>query len=359
MDHLTTPFDPATPMRDLLRLAIPICRAAEAALPPRGPGRPVEIPESALAAMILLALAKRLRSKSAQYRFLAARGPALAARLGLDRFPARSTYFARYRTAYLLMAVAVADHAERRSRRGHIDPTCVAADKTPIAASGPAWHNWQRARGERPPGVDAEASWSRSKHDGWVYGYGAEVVVSAPRAGVVWPRAASADPAHVREAVTFPAKVPGLPGRTRYVTVDMGYDSNDLAEAVELDAAGRRTGRRLVGPQQVRPHARRPAKQRWRETRRRRARREHREERRRFYGSRFGRALYKRRGKTVEPFFGHVKALFGREGHVWHPGLGNVRAQVVGAVLLDQILLAYNRIRGAGDAEVTWILDLL
>ena len=43
--------------------------------------------------MILVALAKRLSTKSAQYRFLAAHADALVARLGLDRFPARSTYF--------------------------------------------------------------------------------------------------------------------------------------------------------------------------------------------------------------------------------------------------------------------------
>jgi hypothetical protein len=359
MDHPTTPFDPATPLRHLLRLAIPICRRGECDLPPRGPGRPVEIPEWAVAVMILVALAKRLRTKSAQYRFLAAHADALVDRLGLPRFPARSTYFERYRTASVVMTAAAVAHTDHAAARGRIDVRCVAADKTLIAAAGPAWHQAQRRRGERPRGADAEASWSRSKHDGWVYGYGVEAVVTAPRRGVIWPLAGSLDPAHVREAKTFPSKLPRLPAATRYVLADMGYDSNDLGEAVESDAEGRRTGRRLVGPHQVRHNRYGGRKRAWRETRRRRRRRAHRAERRRFYEGRFGRSLYKRRGQTVEPFFGRFKALFGLEEHVWHTGLDNNRTQSLAALLLYQLLLAYNRVKGEGNAEVKWILDLL
>jgi hypothetical protein len=359
MVHPTTPFDPTTPLRDLIRLAIPICRRGERDLPPRGPGRPVEVPEWAVAVMILVALAKRLRTKSAHYRFLEAHADALVGRLGLPRFPARSTYFARYRTAFVVMTAAAAAHTDHAAARGRLDVRCVAADKTLIAAAGPPWHKAQRLRGERPKGVDGEASWSRSAHDGWVYGYGLEAVVTAPRHGVIWPLMASADPAHRREAKTFPDKAPRLPAGVRYVLVDMGYDSNDLGEALEYDGQGRRTGRRLVGPHQVRHNRYGPPKRAWRETRGRRRRREHRAERRRFYAGRFGRRLYKRRGQTVEPFFGRFKALFGLEEHVWHTGLDNNRTQSLAAVLLYQLLLVYNRIKGEGNAEVKWILDLL
>ena len=109
-----------------------------------------------------------LTTKSAQYRYLAARAADLVGRLGLDRFPARSTYFARYRAAYLVMSAAAAAHTAHAAGRGHIDVRCVAADKTLIAAAGPAWPKARRARGDRPAGADAEASWSRSGHDGWV-----------------------------------------------------------------------------------------------------------------------------------------------------------------------------------------------
>jgi hypothetical protein len=309
--------------------------------------------------MILIAVAKRLTTKSSQHRYLRARADALSARLGLDRFPARSTYFARHRTAALVMAEAAAAHTAHAADRGHIDVRCAAADETLVAAAGPAWHEARRLRGERPRGADGEASWSRSAHVGWVYGHGLEVVVTAARAGPVWPMLGSLDPAHVREAKTFPAKVPALPGATRYVLADMGYDSNDLGEAVEYGADGRPTGRRLVGPQQARHNRYGGRKRVWRESRRRRLRREHRAERRRFYETRFGRSLYRRRGTTVEPFFGRFKALFGLGEHVWHPGLGNNRTMALAALLLDQILLAFNRIKGHANAEVKWILDLL
>lgn len=359
MSHPTTPLDPATPLRHLINLAVPICRRAEAWLPPPGPGRPVEIPAWAIAVLILVALAKQRTSKSAQYRYLAAHAPMLVRRLGLDRFPARSTYFARYRTASVLLSEALARHTAHAAARGHINVRCVASDKTLVAAAGRPWHKAQRARGERPPRADGDASWSRSEHDGWVYGYGLEAIVTAPRQGVVWPLLGSVEPGHVREARTFPAKVPRLPGRTRYVLVDMGYDSNALGEAVEYDGSGRPLGRRLVGPQQRR-HNRYGGRRRvWRETRRRRRRREHRARRREFYETKFGRRLYKRRGQTVEPFFGHFKDLFGLDEHVWHAGLGNNRTQILAALVLYQILLVYNRIKGHDDAEVKWILDQL
>ena len=71
-------------------------------------------------------------------------------------------------------------------------------------------------------------------------------------------------------------------------------------------------------------------------------------------------SLYRRRGKTVEPFFGHVKEVFGWAEHLWHAGLGNNRTLVLAALLLlYQILLVYDRVKGRDDAEVKWILDLL
>ena len=71
MYHLTAPFDPATPLRDLIRLAVPVCRGAEPLLPPRGPGRPVEFPEWVVAVMILVAVAKRLRDQGCMGRTIA------------------------------------------------------------------------------------------------------------------------------------------------------------------------------------------------------------------------------------------------------------------------------------------------
>lgn len=309
--------------------------------------------------MILLAVLKRKASKSAQYRFLHEHRSLLVAGLGLPRFPARSTYFERYRHAHALLAVALRAHAQRQIDRGRIEARCVAVDKTLLRSRGPLWHKSQRAKGQRPRGVDAESTWSYSKHHGWVQGYGLEVIVSAAGRGPIWPLLGSVDPANWREARTFPAKIGQLPRQVRYVLADSGYDSNAHGEAIEWDEHGRRTGRRLVCPQQRRRKARRPGQRVWRETRRRRLSRWRRGRRRRFYESRGGRALYRRRGQTVEPFFEWFKSLFGLDQAVWHRGLDNNRTQILAALLAYQILLRYNRIRGRDDGQIRWILDAL
>ncbi len=46
------------------------------------------------------------------------------------------------------------------------------------------------------------------------------------------------------------------------------------------------------------------------------------------------------------------KALFNLEEHVWHTGLDNNRTQSLAALLLYQLLLVYNRVKGEGNADV-------
>lgn len=56
----------------LVRLAIPLCRQAERECPRAGPGRKPEISDWVLAVLIVVAILKRRKSKSSQYRFLTA-----------------------------------------------------------------------------------------------------------------------------------------------------------------------------------------------------------------------------------------------------------------------------------------------
>lgn len=44
-----------------------------------------------------------------------------------------------------------------------------------IKSKGPVWHKMQKQKGEIPKGltgIDKEATWSKSRADGWVYGHG-------------------------------------------------------------------------------------------------------------------------------------------------------------------------------------------
>src|SRR5882672_3030737 len=91
----------------LVQLAIPVCQEAERQAPRTGPGRPPEIPDWVLAVLIMVAVLKRKKSKSAQYRFLAEYRRDWQSWLGVPQFPARSTYFERYRRAHRLFQVAI------------------------------------------------------------------------------------------------------------------------------------------------------------------------------------------------------------------------------------------------------------
>jgi hypothetical protein len=339
---------------ELIEMAKPLLRQAEHECPRTGPGRPPCIPDWVLGALIMVALLKRRKSKSSQYRFLQQNRRDLQKWLGVDRFPARSTYFDRYRRAHQLFQVAVRLQGRKAIREGVVNAESVAVDKSLVAALGPAWHKRQRKKGVVPRGVDRDSTWSYSEHHGWVQGYGYEVVVSAAKSSVVFPLLAGVETASVRETKTFLEKIPQLPEATKRVLADSGYDTNDIGETIEWTPEGKRTGRRFLCRQIKRG---RPAKKRWRETHRRRIRRERREARAKYYQTHTARRLYRRRSQCVEPFNQWFKNLFQLGDRVWHRGLDNNRTQLLAAVFSYQLLLRYNHRRNLRHAIIQWVLD--
>ena len=298
-----------TRLASLVKMAVPLCQRAERECPRKGPGRKPDIPDWVLAVLIMVAILKRKKSKSGQYRFLAEHRRELQAWMGTSAFPARSTYFDRYRRAHRLFQHAVMLQGRVAIEEGVTDVTTVAVDKSLMAARGPLWHASDRKRNRIPKGlhgVDRDSEWGCSKHDGWVQGYSFEVVVSATKHSTVFPLLASAGTASVKETQTFDAKIDELPEETKHVTADSGYDSNHLGERIEGTAGGKRTGRRFLCPENKRgskPKSRRKAVQPRDESHRRRL------ARRKFYKSRRGRAIYRRRSQTVEPFNEWFKSL--------------------------------------------------
>jgi hypothetical protein len=337
-----------TALQDLVALAVPLCQEAERAAPRTGPGRPPEIPDWLLAALIFIALLCRKKTKSAQYRFLCERRADLVAWLGSDRFPARSTYFDRYRRAHRLFRAAIRLQGRRAVAEGLADPEIVAVDKSLVEGLGPPWHKSDRAQGAVPAGVDRDTTWGYSEHQGWVQGYSYEVVVTATAGGVVWPLLASVDTASASEAATFGCKITRLPDGTHYVTADSAYDIDDFHQEVEEDKEGRPTGRRFVCPENPRNgtgQKRGPAQAR-------------RQRRRQFLAGRRGRKVYRQRSRTVEPFHEWLARAFELD-RVWHRGLDNNRTQLLGAIFAYQVLLRYNHQRGASNGQVKAILDRL
>lgn len=343
----------------LVKMAVPLCQQAERECPRTGPGRKPDIADWVLAVLIMVAILKRKKSKSAQYRFLDENRQELANLLGTNKFPARSTYFDRYRRTHRLFQSAIRLQGQKVIAEGIVNATDVAVDKSLIAARGPLWHKRDRKKNRIPKGlrgVDRDSDWGCSKHDGWVQGYSFEVVVSATKHSRVFPLLASADTASVKETTTFDEKIDDLPESTKNASADSGYDSNRVAERIEYSAGGKRTGRRFLCPENKRgskdTSGREPVQPRDESHRRRLARRK-------FYRSRRGKSIYRRRRQTVEPFNEWFKSLFELEDRVWHRGLENNQTQLLAALFAYGLLVRYNHRRGNKNCQIRWIIDSL
>ena len=345
-----------TPLATLVRMAIPLCRQAQQRCPRTGPGRPPDYDDWKFAVFIMVAILKKRKSKSAQYRFLSQHQADFKRWFNLKRIPARSSYFARYHQAHRLFQVAIELQGKQALTEGVTSAQTVAVDKSLIKARGPLWHSKDRRKGHIPKklrGVDRDSRWGFSKHQGWIQGYSYEVVVSADKGSVVFPLLASADTAAAKEHQSFVGKIDKLPRQTRNVLTDAGYDNNDFGERIEYDQYGRRTRRRFVCPPNRRNlHGEQPkiigskAAQ-------------HRQSRIAFYQSRQGQKLYRRRAITVEPFNEWFKSLFSLDNCVWHRGLSNNQTQILAALFCYQLLLRYNYRRGRRNGQIQWILDAL
>jgi len=342
-------------LADLVQMAIPLCKAAQAKLIRRGPGRPPVYEEWQIALLIFVAILQRRKSKSSQWNFLSQHRPLLMELLQLTRFPTRSTYFARYKRAWRIYEKAI-ELQGRKALQEHVSSArVIAADKSLIAAKGPAFHKRQQKAGKPRRGTDTAAAWGCSGCKKWVFGYSYEVVVCAPKKQVVFPLLASVDVGSRSEKTSFGHKIPLLPPSVRFSLEDKGYDSNRVAEAFEYLPCGRRSGRRFVCP----PHSHfgKPAVGRTVRKGRREQSRQRRVARDRFYRSKRGRSLYRRRKQTVEPFNQWFKNLFELNERVWHRGLENNRTMILAAMFAYQLLVRYSFRHGRRDGQVQWILD--
>ena len=97
----------------LVKMAIPTLQAAERRCPRQGRGDKPKIPEWVMAALIMIAVLKKKKTKSAQFRFLCEQKAEIARWLGERRFPSRPTYFRRYRRAHRLLRKAIQLQGER------------------------------------------------------------------------------------------------------------------------------------------------------------------------------------------------------------------------------------------------------
>jgi len=340
---------------DLVQMAIAQCQAAQAACSRRGPGRPPVYEDWQIAVLIVVAISHKRKSKSSQWNFIIQHRSLLLELLKLARLPTRSTYFKRYQQIGPLYEKAIELQGKKALQEHVSRARVIAADKSLIPARGPQWDVWEQKKAERLPGTDTAAGWGCSSHDGWLWSYSYEVVVCATAKQVVFPLLASVHQGNSNEQRSLAGKIPLLPKSARYGLFDSGYDNNQRAEEMEYSRSGKRTGRRYLCPLQAR--CGKPAVGKTIQKGKRERGRLRRLERQRFYNSRWGRNLYSRRKKTVEPFNQWFKHLFELEDQVWHRGLDNNRTMLLAGIFCYQLLLRYSFRCGRRDGQIQWILD--
>lgn len=331
-----------TLLDELVALGIPACQEAERGCPRQGRGRKPLVPDWVLTVLIMVAVMLKKKTKSGQYRWWSEHASDFARWMPGQPFPGRSTFFDRYRRIHRLYRQAILLQGREAIAQGQADGRCVAVDKSLIEGRS----------------VDGDTTWGISTYDGWIRGYSFEVVVTASAGGVVWPLLASVDTASRSEQKTILDKIPDLPTQTKYVLADAGYDSNAVGETVEWHD-GRRTGRRFLCPEVLRPNNRRPRQPHSRQSNERQRHRRLRERRRHFLYSPRGRTLYSRRKTRVEPFHAQLKRLFELNDRVWHLGLDNNRTMILAAICAYQLLLKYNHDHGRPITHVQSLLDAL
>jgi hypothetical protein len=347
-----------TSLEALVKLALPLLKEAERRSPRTGPGAKPTIPDWFIGTLIMVAVLKRKKTKSAQFRFVT---DAIHQRQIRDitgqRLPSRSTFFSRYRRCHQLFSQAIKLQGQQAIAEKIIDASQVAVDKSLVPARGRPWHQHEKKQGKIPRGVDREAAWGYSEHHGWVYGYSFEVVVTCKRKNTTFPLLASVGTASAAEVRTFAEKINHLPREVKCVSADSGYDANDLGERIEFDSGGRRTGRHFLCPENPR-YPRKKTKRCGADAARAHGR-ELRRVRKQYLESVTGQRLYRQRSRTVEPFNSWLKSLFELDGRAWHRGLANNQTQILAAIFAYQLLVRYNHRCGNKNGRLRWLTDAL
>jgi len=246
--------------------------------------------EQSMFKVYVVSLVKQMWSRRAVWRYLTG-SPQVAAACGLARIPHRRTLDRRLGEIGPQAERQIAALGLVMALEGVTDGSIAASDGSVFEAAGPVWHKKDKKAGRIPDGLhglDVDADWIYSAYHGWVYGYKAHVTVSVAPTTVRTVLSAtvtgSAGESHILQD-----HLPDLPPTLETLLLDAGYDDAKLLEAC--------ASRGIDG---LAPLAK-PVGTSTSQARRDRAA---------FLASPEGKALYKRRGSTIEPFFATIKHFF-------------------------------------------------
>jgi hypothetical protein len=286
----------------------------------------------------VVSVVKRLWSRRSVWRYLKGT-PEVAAACGLERIPDRRTLDRRLDDIGFEAERQIAALGLVLSLEAVTDGSIAASDGSAFAAQGPVWHKRDKTAGHIPEGLhglDQEADWIQSTYHGWVYGYKAHVSVSvAPttvRAVLSARVTGSACESHVLQA-----QLDNLPPTVQSLLLDAGYDD----AALLADCAER--GIHALAPLS------KPVGKSTSQDRRDRAT---------FLASPQGKARYKKRGCSIEPFFATIKHAFQLDP-LPVQGESAVFAFILLALYAWNLIVLFNFLNQRPLGQVKSVLDLL
>jgi hypothetical protein len=255
-----------------------------------GPRRMRLYSEQSMFKVYVVSLVKQLWSRRSVWRYLTAT-PLVAEACGLGQIPKRRTLDRRLDEIGLEAERQIAALGLVLSLEAVTDGSVAASDGSAFAAAGPVWHKQDKKAGRIPDGLhglDVDADWIQSTYHGWVYGYKAHVTVSVAPTTIRTVLSATVT-GSACESHVLQAQLSDLPPTVETLLLDAGYDD------AELLAECARRGINAIAPLS-KPVGKSTPQLRC--------------DRAAFLASPQGKALYKRRGSTIEPFFATIKDFF-------------------------------------------------
>jgi len=286
----------------------------------------------------VVSLLKQLWAHRSLWRYLSSM-PLVAAACGLVRVPDRRTLDRRLAEIAPQAEAQIQALGLALSLESVTDATIAASDGSAFATPGPVWHQKDKAAGIIPEGlrgVDREADWIQSTYHGWVYGYKAHVSISVAPTTVRVVLGATVT-GSACESHVLRRRVKDLPPLVRTLLLDAGYDDADLIDTCSLS-----------GTEALVPLSK-PIGKSTSQARRDRAA---------YLAAPQGKARYRQRGESIEPFFGSIKDFFHLDP-LPRQGKTNASVFILLALYAWNLIVPFNFINDSPLGAVKPVLDML
>ncbi len=290
----------------------------------KGRGRPYVYPTTVMIRCFVVRIWFRIPSNNCLHHYFSSStryNKKIMKSCGLHTLPDRRTFDRRFKA--LPVRDVICTMGKRFVTDHLVDASITSVDSSIVTAKGgKVWHKKDIISNTIPThGIDTDARWGFSATKGWRFGYKIHLVCSTGR--LVVPLSAGVSTANVQDNQLYCDIISLLPDCLRYVAGDGGYDDWKLYYFTKQRNA------RLVCPVK-----------RYRHTKKNRL------ELIRFYKSRKGHSIYRRRGVSIEPLFECIKGTFGISTAPV-VGFENVSSYLLMCIFVYQIAVYHNCIIGS------------